>query len=310
MKAPNKGNRPMPILTEGGGDYNRSDCHFKAKMELISSPQSDEEPLYSYSISLDLVCPPLEKMISSGTAKVVICIEQDTIRQFLDFTEGMSIDLDASSLRLTKNVEVTPLIVAVGQSTLNYDPQYMDEVYGLFDKQTYSIEDCQILAYGEVSHIKTHAIRGLSQIISICELKKRDPLHPFTLNLNGDKIIINANPEITGNLRIIQSNSIALEGLVNSCFAYPVFYMVLEAMILESSLYSDWRWYTAVLNKINKSRAQKGQPEFDPEFYASNYSRSDLNDVIWDLTCQLLTDDNDQLMSLAFKKAGNYAEEQ
>lgn len=307
MKAPNKGNRPCPILQEDGGDYIEP-CHFKASLEKTLSPAPNDPPIYKYSIAIDLVCPPLEKLIEEGKARVVICLEQDTTRKFVEYEPGLEISIDASTLRLTTNMDVTPLIVANSAVSLEFDPQYMDELYGLFDSQVFSIENCQILGYGHVTHIHTNAIRGLSQIIVIKELKKRDPIHPFTLDLNGDKIVINANTEITQNIKVIQSNSIQLEGLVNAAFAYSVFYMVIEHMVEDPLSYSSWRWYSAITNKINKVRAQRGESEFDPESFMTENQGDNRPDEIWTLVSQLLMDNTGQLMLVAFEKAGHYAE--
>ena len=307
MKAPNKGNRPCPILQEDGGDY-LAPCHFMSSMEATFSPSPNDPPVYKYSVSIDLFCPPLEKLIEEGKAKVVICLEQDTVRKFIDFEQDMEISVDASTLRLTTNLDVTPLIISTSTFDLEFDSAYMDELYGLFNDQLFGIENCQILGYGHVVHLHTNAIRGLSQIVAIRELKKRDPIHPFTLELSGDKIIINANAEITQNIRVIQSNSMQLEGLVNTTFAYTVFYMVVEHMIEDPSSYSSWRWYSAIVNKINKVRLQKGQSEFDPETFGQENQGDNKADEIWTLVSELLTDNSGQLMLVSFEKAGKYAE--
>lgn len=310
MKAPNKGNRPIPILMEDGGDYTNG-SHFKTKVEIVSVPKSNDKPIYKYSISLDLFCPPLEKMIAEGRAKIVICLEQDTTRKFQDYAEGMTIEIDASTLRLDSKLEVTPLIIANGKTELSYDAQYMETIYGLFSDNIFTLEKCQILGYGHVVLIKTNAVRGLSQIVAIQELTKRDGTHPYLIELNNPKIIIKANSEITKNIKLIQANSNTLEGLVNSSLAYPVFFYVIEIMVTDPDAYSSWRWFNAIVSKINSVRSQKGQSEFDPySFIGEHGSSSTWHDEIWTLVSQLLTDNNGQLMLLGFEKAGKFAEGQ
>ena len=307
MKAPNKGNRPCPVLQEDGGDY-LPPCRFSSTMECTSSPAPKDPPIYKYSISLDLHCPPLEKMIEEGKAKIVICLEQDTTRRFLDFEPGMEITVDASTLRLATNLDVTPLIISTSSFQLEFDPKFMDELYGLFDSRQFGIENCQILGYGLVIHLHTNAIRGLSQIVAIQEVKSRDKTHPFTLEYSQDKILIVANTEITQNIKLIQRNFTQLEGLVNAVLAYPVFYMVIEHMIDNPRPSPEPRWYSAILNKINKVRAQDNKPEFDPEAFATEIGESNRSGEIWTLVSQLLTDNSGQLMLMAFEKAGKYAE--
>ncbi len=310
MKVPNKGNRPIPILLEDGGDYTNG-SHFKTSVEIVHTPESNEEPIYKIAVSVDLLCPPLEEMISENRAKIVVCLEQDTTRKFQDYEEGMVIEINASALRLTTNLDITPLIVTTGKTELTYDPGFVDPIYRHFSNQKFALEKAQILGYGRVAHIKTNAVKGLSQIVAIHELKEKDTKHPYTIDLNGDKIIINANPEITRNIKLIQTNSMQLEGLVNSSFAYAVFFYVIEMMIADPGSYSSWRWFAAIVSKINKVRSQKGQSEFDPNSFLINCSSlSTCHEEVWTLVSQLLTDNNGQMMLLGFESAGRFAENQ
>mgnify|MGYP004457653197 CR=1 FL=1 len=310
MKVPNKGNRPIPVLLEDGGDYTNG-SHFKTNVEMVSTPRTNEEPIYKFAVFVDILCPPLKRMISQNQAKVVVCLEQDTTRKFLDYEEGMVIEVNASTLRLTTNLDITPIVVTTGKTELTYDPEFMDPIYRHFSNQEFALEKAQILGYGRVAHIKTNAVKGLSQIITICKLKEKDLTHPYTIDLKGDKIIINANPEITDNIKLIQTNSMQLEGLVNSSFAYAVFFYVIEMMIVDHDTLSSWRWFSAIVSKINKVRSQKGLSEFDPDSFLSQCnSPATRPDEVWTLVSQLLTDDNGQMMLLGFESAGKFAENQ
>lgn len=307
MKVPNKGNRPIPILLEDGGDYTNG-SHFKTNVDIVHTPGPKDEPIYKLTVSVDLLCLPLEKMIFDKRAKIVICLEQDTTRKFQDYEDGMIIEVDASTLRLTTNLDITPLIVTTGKTELTYNPEFVDPIYRHFSNQKFPLEKAQILGYGRVAHIKTNAVKGLSQIVAIRERKDMD--RPYTIDLDNDKIIIMANPEITQNIKLIQASSMQLDGLVNSSFAYAVFFYVIEIMITDPGRYSSSRWFAAIVSKINKIRSQKGQSEFDPYNFESEYGSSSRHDEIWKLVSQLLTDDRGQMMLLAFKTAGNFAENQ
>ena len=308
MKAPNKGNHPCPILLEDGGDY-IGGCSIT--MEITDSVQKNGSALeveYSYPVNVDLKCPPLESMIDQGLAKIVLCLEQATIRRFQDYKEGDSIKVKPYELRLSRNLEVTPLIIACAASELEYDPRFMDPFYGLFSKTKFEIEPGQILAYGEVQNIKTNQVKGLSQIITFRELSTPDRDHPFTLDLSGDKIIVYANKEITQNIEILQSSSMHLGGLVNAALTYPIFYMVIQTMLTNSQEYSEKKWFVAIQNKINDYRKSKGLSNFEPESLFTSYDEV-FRDNVWELTSQLLTDNNGQMLLTAFKDAGSFAGE-
>lgn len=307
MKAPNKGNHPCPILLSDGGDYING-CRFNTEISDCSSKKGEgPEIVCYYPTEVQLFCPPLEALIDQGLAKIVLCLEQRTIRRFVDYYDGIQLEVKPYELRLSWDLEITPIIVSTGKTKLSFDPKYMDPIYDLFSKNQFSIEPGQILAYGATRIIKTNQVKGLSQIIVFRELTSPDSVHPFTLDLSGDKIVASTNKEITRNIEILQSSSMKLGGLVNAALTYPIFYMVIYSMLVNSEEYSEKKWFVAIKNKINDYRRGRGLPE---EEFAEGLSLKgeQLKDLVWELTSQLLTDGNGQLMLTAFKDAGSFAE--
>ncbi len=307
MKAPIKGNHPLPVLLRDGGDYNEK-CEFN--ISIVGEPYKSGEGIalsYEYEVRVDVVCPPLEKLIENEEAKIVIIEEQDTIRQAIDYVKGCKILIQPYMLRLGKNIELTPIIIANKKTNLLFDKTYMDPIYGMFDRDSFEIEKGQILGYGRVLEIKTDQLRGLSSIIKIRSLEHEDLHKPFYLDLEQDIIYVYANKTIANDVKSIQQTQPSLSHMVNAVICYPTVHMAIEAMLTNHQEYEAYKWYAAIKNKLNEIRERLKESPFEPESFEPSKDNT-ISDYAWELTGELLTDAQGQMMMTAFEKASEYGE--
>jgi hypothetical protein len=310
MKAPNKGNHPCPVLLEDGGDY-LSDCSLT--LECVGEPVKIGDGFtesMEYSLSANLNCAPLNHLVDEGKAKIVLMVEQATQRKAYDYQKNFVLSLRPYEFKLGENVEITPIVVSNEKLDLQYDQNYMDEMYGLFSSQTFPIEKGQILGYGRTLTIKTNQYQGLSSIMVLQTMKEDDENHPFIVSLDGPKIVVFANKAVSNNVQTLQSAKISLSGLVNATIAYPALQYVVEMMIKHPDDYKDFGWFVAIKNKVADIRQKKNEPPFDfgPDEFVESRDKT-LCDFVWDLVSELLTDSYGQLMVTGFEKAGENAEE-
>lgn len=144
MRAPNKGNHPCPVLLEDGGDY-VSGC--SCKLEIVGSPETSGEGFatsVTYQLLATLTCPPLNHLVDQKKAKIVLMVEQATIRKSYPYFDNIKIAINPYELRLDSNLEITPVIIACEPFDLPYDAMHMDPMYGMFSSKVFPVEKDQI----------------------------------------------------------------------------------------------------------------------------------------------------------------------
>lgn len=212
----------------------------------------------------------------------------------------MVIEVDASNLALPKPLTFTPLIVAEKAFSLLYDRCYMDPFYGLFSQQKYAVQKRQILGYGNVCNVKTFNVKALSQILNWSKLDTADKERPFSISLDSDKIEVQLNPGLFYTIRVLNGLGEEFGGVTNSVLAYPIFYQTILAMCLDHERYQGYRWYQAIVAKINEVRTQKGYDEFDPSDFAQKVNPGfELSSEIWILCNEVLSNKTGLLMERA-----------
>lgn len=299
MKPGSKGNRPLPILLEDGGDYVEGN-EFHCEIFSVSEPKEAGETKYRFRFEIMLKCPPLEKAISAGDAKIYICQEQFTVRRFYPFSEELNIEVDALDLALTKPLKFTPLVVAEKQFCLPYDERYMDPIYGMFLKKDYAVQKRQILGYGNVCNVKTIKVKALSQIIHFTRMETADKERPFSISLDSERIEVSVNPALDDDFNKLKDADRKYYGLINSILAYPIFYQVLLQMCCNSNRYENRKWYNAIVSKINDVRKEKGTSDFDPSALCLSSEMLPLE--IWTLCNEILSNKSGLMMEQEIHK--------
>lgn len=294
MKAPTKGNHPCPILLEDGGDY-IGNCSFTASIEGQGSSSGEGHDLMvEYPISVSVNCPPLIRLIDEGLAKIVLFVEQATYRQSFDYFEGFKLQIHPFDFKLGDNVEITPIIIATQPACLDYDQGCMDKIYSMFESKTFQLEKGQILGYGQVIEIKTNQYKGLSSILSLREADGVGMVCPFNLDLDNEKIILQVHRDIFEKVKIIQGALVSLSPMVNAVIVYPTIYMTIESMIRHHDKYASYKWFVAIKNKLNEIRLAKREPPFLPDEPFVENEEQTLEEYVWELTSELLTNGQGQ----------------
>ncbi len=304
MKAPTKGNHPVPILLEDGGDYTGK-CSFNVSLGEKREEGDKLDVTCHFPMHVEINCPPLEDLIAKGQAKVVLSIEQPAagaIREVYDYDEGFEYEMNPYDVRLGKIIEITPMIISLVKGQLRYDPKWMDPFYGHFGLDSFNLEKGMILGYGNTERIKTNPIKGLAQIVKLSLYPGRaHNLPPFKVDLNDNRITIFVTKEIQESYRLIVDNSNMWAPVVNSVLTYPVFYMVIESMIANPEAYSSYLWFDAIVGKINQVRSSRGLDEFTPSDQEEYDNFESKQDYIWSLTCQLLSDINGDMVTTSLQ---------
>jgi len=294
MKATTRGNHPCPILKPDGGDYIDGST-FATEM---SAPTADaKNPDISYYMVKPLLsCPTIQKWIDEGNAKIVVVFEQFTVRSVYDVRDGVAnVAIKPHQLSLGKNAEVTPLVIATKNFRFTYNPDSMDQLISLFTNDDFFVEKGQILAYGQCREIETVESAGLSSIILISLLDKKEK-EPFKIGLSGQQIEVKIQEPIKKGIEQIQHSLPQAEGLANTALAYPVFAYTIQAMCKEPDTYQDRDWFSALKNKLNDlEHLHNSGKDFDPKPSIANDP-----DEVWRLTNELL----DDLMVTGFAKCG------
>jgi hypothetical protein len=235
---------PHPVLWDVTDDY--------ASGEFKTGPISVEERIdtgeVTLSYSLELRQPDILELIQQGRARAGFFIScGDTYFSRLIPTDALTGDIRIVSGELSGRVVLRPFVWAT-QGIPDYRPSALHRE---FAESPYIVSLGTVLAIGDAATLQVGRDK-LASIASIFQLAEDNRVPPFqvALQLDGDRISINAETATHKLLNQMRSRKTASAVLLNSVFL-PAVMSVLTTLRQDSNIYEGRRWYRVFTAKMD-----------------------------------------------------------
>jgi len=239
-------NFPHPVLVGNNSDY--IDCSFE-----LSEPiaKIEGESLY-FDISYSLISDGLSKLLTDGTAKVLIKIysPKTTYRNTFVFENTDILNVKIQKDDIAERIEIQGSIIA-NQSIEQFClPEHNKDLFGT---TYFKIRKADILAETKEIVIRLDASELEGPVASIFNITRKSDLDAAIYpDFNDDKIMINLNDKTYDAYKDLKSDSV-LKRYLAAVIVFPV---LIEALSLirpqsEESDHADKRWYRMITKKLD-----------------------------------------------------------